>query len=160
MKFVSAYDKTAQSRPVYLPEMDPETGLTISKTTQDDVKACDINNIMARFIKDGVVTHLNRTQGRYGDATQVQYETAFELINKADATFATLPAEIRENYRNDPANFLGAIEGLSPDEVTALLTSEAEDLDAHHVANPREPLQPGSPGSCREQPQQQIRPIL
>ena len=41
----------------------------VSMTKQSFADECDINNIMKRYIKDGVVNHLNTYQGNYGDFT-------------------------------------------------------------------------------------------
>lgn len=127
MKFVTAYDKTNQVRPVYEPERDPDTGMPISRTTQDDVKACNINNIMKKYIKEGVITHVNKHQGHYGDATQTEYLDAFELVQTTDALFSELPARVREQFDNDPAKFLGQVENLTADDIRKLLTPATED---------------------------------
>lgn len=41
-----------------------------SKTDQSQKKEADVNNIMAKYIKTGIVNHLNRTPGQYADTSQ------------------------------------------------------------------------------------------
>lgn len=74
---------------------------------QHDAADCDINNIMARYERDGVITHVNRYQGHYGDFTGVvDYQTALHLVQDAEDCFMSLPAHIRKKFDNDPGQFL------------------------------------------------------
>lgn len=146
--FVTAYDKTYQVRPVYEPEVDPETGEPISKTKQDDVEACNINNIMKKYQRDGLVTHLSKFAPSYGNASQVEYLEAFELLNTADSVFDTLPSTVRARFENDPALWLGAIEDAgSPEALKAILSGEeAQDSPVEPTPAPQpEPEPSGDP---------------
>jgi len=68
---------------------------------------CDINNIMARFVKDGILQHYNQFQGQYGDFTDCpEYHDAQNRVIAANAMFLTLPAKIRTQFQNDPGKFL------------------------------------------------------
>lgn len=84
--------------------------------TPDDLKhsakqefkdECDINNLMKRYERTGVLEHVNRMQGSYGDFTDVvDFATAFDVVRRAEIMFLTLPARIREDFGNDPGRFL------------------------------------------------------
>lgn len=79
----------------------------VSMTKQSFADECDINNIMKRYIKDGVVNHLNTYQGNYGDFTgAVEYHEAMGIVARADQMFMTLPASIREKFGNDAGAFV------------------------------------------------------
>lgn len=70
-------------------------------------KECDINNIMKKFEKNGLVNHLNTHSGGYGN--YIGYEDYHQSLNKilaADAAFQALPAQARKKFNNDPATFL------------------------------------------------------
>jgi phage internal scaffolding protein len=65
----------------------------------------DINNIIARYNKTGVVEHLNRVSGRYGDFDAIDFHTAMNTLVEAQAVFDDLPAYIRDQFNYDPAAF-------------------------------------------------------
>ena len=126
MKFQTAYDYEGRAdKPVYLPELD-EAGEPITKTKQDQAADCDINNIMAKYQKTGLITHLSTYAGYYGNADQVAYETAFDLVNNAHEAFDTLPSTVRAQFENDPALWLGAIEEAdTPEKFQELVSGES-----------------------------------
>lgn len=83
-----------------------ETGET-SLTQQSLAAETDINAIMRKYEKTGVITHVARYAGEYGDFSGVpDYKTGLERIMAADEMFASLPARIRDRFGNDPANFI------------------------------------------------------
>lgn len=68
---------------------------------------CDINNIMKRYERDGLLTHVNQYQGQYGDFTEVlDYQSALQVVMNAEDCFMSLPAEVRKRFGNDPGEFL------------------------------------------------------
>ncbi len=82
------------------------------RTKQSHRDECDINTIMKRFEKTGMIEHTNTYQGNYGDFTEVpeDYQAAVELVRAADEMFLTLPAKVRLNFGNDPGNFLAFVQ--------------------------------------------------
>ncbi len=78
---------------------------------------CDINTIMARFEKTGLLDHTSKYRGRYEDvSTAVELHEALETCKNADDAFSTLPASIRKRFKNDPEEFLGWV--LDPENAT------------------------------------------
>lgn len=80
-----------------------------SRTKQSFAAECDINNIMARYLNTGLITHENTRQALYGDATGVDYQSAQNFIAAANSEFQALPSAIRSRFDNDPALFLDFI---------------------------------------------------
>lgn len=79
----------------------------VSLTHQSFKDDCDINKLMARYEKTGILDHVNRVQGAYGDFSEtVDFQTAFDVVRNAEAMFMTLPARVRADFRNDPGEFL------------------------------------------------------
>lgn len=68
--------------------------------------AVDINQIMARYIKTGVLDHVTKYQPQYTDNTMQDYQQSQNIIIKADLMFSELPSQVRKNFGNDPAAFL------------------------------------------------------
>ena len=78
-----------------------------SLTKQEFVAQCDVNNIMKKYQETGLLEHVNRYQGSYGEfADAPDYHTALNKMHEADEMFMTIPADIREMFRNDPGAFL------------------------------------------------------
>lgn len=74
---------------------------------QHQAADCDINNIMARYERDGLIPHVNQYQGQYGDFAEVyDYQTALNVVMNAEECFMSLPAQIRKRFDNDPGAFL------------------------------------------------------
>lgn len=122
MKFQTAYMPLEERiRPGLVCEVE-------TKTKQDEAAACDINNIMARYQRTGVIDHLTRYAPVYGELTKVPYEAAFESVQLIDDAFLTLPAVVREKYGNNPQAWIDAVEGVTePDALRELLTGETPD---------------------------------
>lgn len=68
---------------------------------------CDINLLLERFNRTGVLEHTNTRQPQYGDFTNIPSlrESMQQVIN-AEALFMELPAKLRERFKNDPFEFL------------------------------------------------------
>jgi len=82
-----------------------------SKTKLAFQAECDINKIMARYAETGLVAHVAKNQGHYGDvSTEVEYQEALGIIQAAGDTFASLPAKIRSRFHNNPGAFLEFVE--------------------------------------------------
>lgn len=79
-----------------------------SLTHQNFKEECDINNILARFQKTGVIEHVAKYQGQYGDFTNMptDYHEAMNQVHEAQRMFMSLPAVIRDQFGNDPGTFL------------------------------------------------------
>lgn len=89
-----------------------------SKTVQSFQKSCDINNIMRRYQKTGVIEHINRNEPRYGIATGQTFKEAMDLLASAQAMFDELPSEARKHFNHDPAAFfdyINGVDGVKPD---------------------------------------------
>jgi phage internal scaffolding protein len=109
MEFRKAYDHLSpdtrySSRVSFI---DPETGEPLETLTQQHMKAeTDINNILRRYDKTGLITHINQAVAQYGDFTEAnEYQEALNRIISAQDTFAALPSEIRKRFGNDPGAF-------------------------------------------------------
>lgn len=77
-----------------------------SLARESEKAASDVNNIVARFVKTGILPTAT-AQGFYGDVSELtDYREALEKVRSADAAFMQLPAEVRRRFDNDAATFL------------------------------------------------------
>ena len=92
-----------------------------SRTNQSMAPDTDINNIMKRYEKTGLLDHVNRYQGDYGDFTNVpvDYHDAMNIVRAADEMFMSLPATVRSRFENDPGKFLAFVE--NPENASAMV---------------------------------------
>lgn len=77
---------------------------------QSDYDRSDINLIVERFIRTGVLESVRQTQGQYGDFSEIKnYRSALDQVRRAEESFMTLPATVRAKFDNDPGQFLDFI---------------------------------------------------
>jgi len=70
-------------------------------------RECDINHIMAKYQKTGLISHVAQFNGDYQDLTDVPtYQDALNKVITANEAFNTLPSSVRKRFNNDPAAFL------------------------------------------------------
>lgn len=80
---------------------DINTGVTMTK--QADRDEADINQIIKRFEKTGMLT-VNQREAFFGDVSGLtDYKTALDTVNEANNLFKGMSAEIRTRFDNDPA---------------------------------------------------------
>lgn len=94
-------------------QVDESTGelLNPSLTKQSFKKDCDINHIMSKYEKTGLIEHVSRYQGQYGDFSELQdYQTSLNQVILADEMFMSLPATIRSQFENDAGKFLSFVD--------------------------------------------------
>lgn len=139
-----------------------DTEDAVSRTQQEFADECDINNIMARYIKTGTVPmYLDRGM-LDGDMHEMSYHDMQNVIADANSAFAVLPATVRASFDNDPAKFVDfALDDknvnklrewgmLSPEAVERLDAAEAARVAAEAVqasGSSREPAQGAPPAS-------------
>lgn len=78
-----------------------------SLTRQEFADECDINVIMARYEKTGMLP-VNASAPRYMDLTVVpgDLQTAMNYMSDAQEAFMQLPAKIRREFDNDATAFV------------------------------------------------------
>lgn len=76
-------------------------------TRQEFAEECDINTLMARYEKTGIVSHVRTQEPAYFDASDVpDLATALAIAHDAEVAFMTLPAATRREFDNDPIAFV------------------------------------------------------
>jgi len=67
---------------------------------------CDINYIMQKYQKTGLVSHATELDPEYGVVSAITYHEALNTIIESQNQFEQLPASLRKAFHNDPAVFL------------------------------------------------------
>jgi phage internal scaffolding protein len=87
---------------------DPNEEKSRSRAQQHFRDEVDVNNIIARYNKTGLLPLRRSTIGEFRDdlVNSLTYQEALDVVSKSEEKFAELPANIRSRFKNDPAQFL------------------------------------------------------
>lgn len=111
-KFRSAYDLGSRKKGLVC--------LDESKTKQSEADACDVNRIVARWLKSGGTIDLCQRVGQFLDVADIpDYKGCLNFVASANSMFAALPADIRERFDNDPGAFLAFAD--NPENADAMI---------------------------------------
>lgn len=122
----------------------------VSMTQQNFKDECDINNILRKHKKTGLIDHVSQFNGDYADLSEpVDYQTALNIVIEAGEAFSTLPAGIRKMFNNSPQEFLEFADDENNAEKMQELgllpkTTPADSSVPTGQNNPQEPATPGS----------------
>jgi len=115
------------------------------RTKQWHKKECDINQIMLKYQKHGVIDHVNKHEANYGFATSDDLHESLNMIKTANEMFADLPSKARTKFENDPAQFLDFVQDpKNKEEIYNLGLSdypppdETETVEITHTETPTE----------------------
>lgn len=152
-KFITAYGPKSAT---------PMTFEGPGKTKQSFKDETDINNILARFQRTGLLEFTNKNQPQYADCTGIEYQAGMETIRKASALFQSLPSSVRARFHNEPAEFLDFVQDdKNRDEARQMGLLRPEEPKAtpaptSHSHQPYEPLR-ASDGTFREHTRAELR---
>lgn len=77
------------------------------KTKSEFKEECDLNVLMARYKKTGILPAGRNAMPQYFDASEVpDFHQAMQLVIDAEVAFMRLPASVRKQFGNDPTAFL------------------------------------------------------
>lgn len=124
-----------------------------SRTKQSQTDECDINKIMAKYLRTGAIAHGNKFAGDYGYASSVSFHEAMNCISKGESMFSELPSDLRTRFSNDVGEFLDFVQNPenSKEMISLGLTKTGEqDSASGDSANQVEVVSP--PEEAAEQP--------
>lgn len=83
----------------------------VKRTRQEFKDECDINKIIARHSKTGIISHIASGKPVYGDFASIgNYQDSMNTVLAAQEAFAALPASLRKRFDNDPSIFLDFVD--------------------------------------------------
>jgi hypothetical protein len=118
---------------------------------------CDINTIIDKAKRTGVLSHVTANAGFYADMTDFDYDAARDQIAQTNSVFYELDAEIRREFGNDPGAFLKFVGNKTPEQIVEAIPALAEKgtqlpdvvagstnpvLNAEPPADPAPPVEP------------------
>lgn len=91
-------------------ERSSKPGITFEKpslTQQHFKDDCDINKIIERFTRTGLLPQYPGEEMQFGDYTAaVDYHEAMTIVAQAREQFEALPSAVRDKFDNDPVKML------------------------------------------------------
>lgn len=87
-----------------------EDGNPVYFTEQHHKDQCDVNKIIAKYDKTGLIQHVSRIEAQFGDVTGLEFKQAMDLVVDAKALFDDLPSNIRNRFQNNPEFLLRFME--------------------------------------------------
>lgn len=106
-----------------------------SRTKSEFAKECDVNFVVSKFLKTGVLSHLALRPGVFGEHVHVDLKSAMDLMCNAQEVFSQLPAKVRKICNNDPAEFIDFVsDSTNIDSLVANGLLGQADADALQVA--------------------------
>lgn len=134
-----------------------------SRTKQSFADETNINEIMRKYEKTGLIAHLNTHQGEYGDFLGFEdYHTSLNRIHAAREAFMSIPAGIRSRFNNDPATFMSFAQNPDNlDELRKMGLAHPVEPEAPPVVPPTEdtPVPTVKPGEAPEPPLPLAEPL-
>ncbi len=77
-----------------------------TRTRQSEAAGCDINQIVSKFEKTGILP-IDGREALYEDVSHItDYRDALDRVTMAEQAFKQLPAKVRSRFHNDAAMFL------------------------------------------------------
>lgn len=152
MDYINTEEQDEMKFPVVLPAS-KTTPQGDSLTKQSFVESCNINTILAKYQKSGVIEHYSNYKAEYGVHTGQTFTEAQQIIAQATNMFMDLPSKARKYFNNSPQEFLDFTEDLDNDEKRAkalelgLLDPDAvvPSKEAENASNAEPELPPMAP---------------
>lgn len=75
-------------------------------TEQSHKSECDVNKIIRKYDKNGLINHVSKIEAQFGDVSGIEFKSAQDKVIAAKAMFNELPSDIRKRFENNPASLL------------------------------------------------------
>lgn len=103
-KFRTPYD--GQRYRVSIAFLDENGEQAQGRTHQEFKDECDVNLIIPKYDRTGLLTHINEAVKQYGDYSEVnEFQESMNLVVSATESFMQIPSNIRAMFNNDPGQF-------------------------------------------------------
>lgn len=109
------------------------------RTKQSFREECNINTIMAKYQRTGLIEAVNKIQPAYADVAGFDFQYAMDQILLSQQMFAELPSSVRKRFNNEPRLFVEFVGDPANKD-------EAVRLGLIKVPDPVDPPDPPVPG--------------
>ena len=99
-KAYTAIDEEKIRRPIRTINNQP------SMTKQSFAKELEVNNIIKKYNKTGILQKAHDFEALYGEFDQYDLREAIDKVEQAKSLFMEVPSEFRAKFDNDPGKFI------------------------------------------------------
>lgn len=105
MKTITELENGSRKVAISFPENEPASR---HRTKQEFWKDCDINHIMKKYRKTGILGDpLSYREGMYGDFSSGEdFASMMRKVADVQSIFAELPSHVRTRFANDPSRLI------------------------------------------------------
>lgn len=98
-------------RTAYGPKANPTVDFSKDKgrTIQEQKQGTDINYIMERFTRTGLIEHVRQNEPQFGDFTGIDFQEMQDQVAKVKQLFDSLPSKVKQQFEHDPQKYLDFI---------------------------------------------------
>lgn len=134
-------------RTVYTARDEEHNGIVFpsdSLAQQQFKDECDVNRIVDRYNKTGVLEHLSEITPQYGDVTDVPSDlmAAYDAVGRAEEAFMQLPSQLRKDLDNDPSRLSAWLRDENNRETAVrygLMNAPVSSIEKMNAEKPPEP---------------------
>jgi len=87
----------------------PKRDYTDGRTVQAFKDSTDINRLLAKHMREGTLSHLEKWQGQYGDYSDFDFMESQLALARGKQIFDELPGELKKEFNNDPGEFFAFV---------------------------------------------------
>lgn len=87
-----------------------EEGNPIYFTEQNHKKECDINEIIKKYDRTGLIVHTQDLEAKFGDVTGVEFQKMQNIVAESKSKFEQFPVHIKKRFDNDVGKLLEFME--------------------------------------------------
>lgn len=85
-------------------------GKLIYKTEQAHKDRVDVNNIIKKYARTGIIDHMHFVDPQFTECTGMDFKSAMDKVIAIEQKFQELPAKIRKHFDHDATKFLTFME--------------------------------------------------
>lgn len=98
---------------------------------------CDVNFIMARYEKTGMMNFVSGRKPEYLDVDAIDFQTAMQTVLDGQEMFADMPAKLRREFNDDPGQFLAFVhDPANADRLVELGLATAKEVEEMQSKKP------------------------
>jgi len=122
MKYPTSTSPSLPFRHNYGPRLRVSIAFTGEGRTKQSFKdECDINVLMAKYLRTGLMTHVNKMLPQFKDVEGIDFQAAQNLIADAYSMFEGIPSTVRARFDHDPGKLLDWVHNPANAEEAASL---------------------------------------
>lgn len=81
-------------------------GNNVYMTEQHHKDACDVNKIIDKYDREGVIRHVSKIEAKFGDVSGQDFKEMMDKVVSAQQHFDQLPSNLRKEFDNDPSKLI------------------------------------------------------